>query len=75
MPGRRRHFLIPCGLTIVVRVDVYETRCYIAAAGVVYFLCLAKLSAYRNNRVTCDCHIRYVGLAASPVDDCSAANN
>ena len=75
MPGRGRHLLIPCGLTIIVRVYVDKPGCYEAATGVIHFLCLAKVSTYRNNRVTRDCYIRYVGLAASAVDDRSAANN
>ena len=75
MPGRRCHFLIPCGLAIIVRVDVDETRCDVAATGVVHFLRLAKVSTYCNNPVSRDCHIRYVGLAASAINDGSAANN
>ena len=75
MPGRRRHFLIPCGLTIIVRVDVYKPRCDVAATGVEHFLRVTKVSAYRNNRVTRDCYICCIGLTASTIDDCATANN
>ena len=75
VPGRGRHFLVPSGLAVIVRVDVDPAGRNDLAGGVDFLLAGANLAADGADQPAIDRNIADITLAARAIDKCAAAND
>ena len=75
MNGRRRHALVPCRLTIVMRVNIDPARRHEMPARVDLFAARGAHVAHRDDHAFVDGHIRLARRVARAVDQCAATDN
>ena len=73
VPARRRHFLVPCRLPVIMGVDVDEAGGDDLAAGVEFVAPYTEIFADRDDAITVNRDIRDKGRSAHTIDDGAAA--